>query len=56
MVGKLFEKILLNRILHEVNERGMMRDEQFGFRPMHSTSLHLARLILRLPETLAKRS
>jgi hypothetical protein len=37
MIGKLFEKILLVRILHEVNVRGQMRDEQFGFRPKHST-------------------
>ena len=42
--GKLFEKILLARILHVVRERGLMRDEQFGFRPRHSTSLQLARL------------
>jgi len=32
MIGKLFDKILLARILHEVSERGLMRDEQFGFR------------------------
>jgi len=44
-IGKLFEKILLARILHEVSERGLMRDEQFGFRPRHSTSLQLARLV-----------
>jgi len=30
-IGKLFEKILSARILHEVSERGLMRDEQFGF-------------------------
>jgi hypothetical protein len=30
-VGKLFEKILLARVLREVNERGLLRDEQFGF-------------------------
>jgi hypothetical protein len=44
VIGKLFEKILLATILHEVSERGLMRDEQFGFRPRHSTSLQLARL------------
>jgi len=45
MIGKLIEKILLPRILHVLNERGLMRDERFGFRPIHSTSLQLARLV-----------
>jgi hypothetical protein len=44
-IGKLFEKILLARILHEVNVRRLQRNEQFGFRPEHSTSLLLARLV-----------
>ena len=47
-IGKLFEKILLAKILHEVSERGLMRDEQSGFRPSHSTSLQLARLVGRI--------
>ena len=46
--GKLFEKILLARILHIVSKCGLMRDEQFGFRPRHSTSLQLARLVERI--------
>jgi hypothetical protein len=44
-VGKLVEKILLNRILNEVSELGLVRDEQFGFRPRHSTSLQLAHFV-----------
>jgi hypothetical protein len=47
-IGELFEKILLARMLHEVSERGLMRDERFGFRPRHSTSLQLARLVERI--------
>ena len=48
-IGKLLEKILLARILHVVSERRLMRDEQFGFRPRHSTSLlQLARLVERI--------
>jgi len=46
-IDKLFENILLARILHEVSERGQMRDEQFWFRPRHSTSLQLERLVER---------
>jgi hypothetical protein len=30
-VGTLFEKILLTRVLLEVNESGLLRDEQIGF-------------------------
>jgi len=47
-IGKVFEKILLVRILWVVNERGLLRDGQFGFRPKHSTSLQLARLVERI--------
>ena len=47
-IGKLFEKILLARILYVVHERGLFRDEQFGFRPGHSTSLQLAPLVERI--------
>jgi hypothetical protein len=54
-IGKLLEMILLARILYEVNVRGLLRDEQFGSRPKHSTSLQLARLVERITGTLAKR-
>ena len=30
-VGKLFEKILLSRVMAENNSRGFLRDKQFGF-------------------------
>jgi hypothetical protein len=47
-IGKLFEKILLARMLHKGSVSGLMREEQFGFRPKHSTSLQLAHLVERL--------
>jgi hypothetical protein len=47
-VGKLSEKILLTRVPWEVNERGLLRDKQFGFRPKHSMTLQLARLAERV--------
>jgi len=47
-IGKLFEKILLVRFLQVVKERGPLRDEQFRFKPKHSTSLQLARLVERI--------
>jgi len=54
-IGKLFEKILLARILHVINERGLMRDEQFGFNPTHSTSLQLAPLVERITRNLGEK-
>ena len=54
-IGKLFERILLTTILHEVGERGLLRDEQFGFRPRHSTSLQLARLVERITKNFGER-
>jgi len=51
-IGKVFETNLLDRILHEVSGRRLMRDEQFGFRPRHSTSLQLACLTERITRTL----
>ena len=47
-VRKSFEKILLARILIEVSDRGLMLDEQFGFRPKHSTYLPQGRLTERI--------
>ena len=36
---KLFDKILLTRILSQLSGRGFLRNEQFGFGPKHSTSV-----------------
>jgi hypothetical protein len=47
-VGKLFEKILLDRILHKINVSGLMREEHFVFGPSHGTLLQLARLVERI--------
>jgi hypothetical protein len=49
-IGKLFESILLSRILNEISGRELLRDEQFGSRPKHNTTLQLARLV----ETVAR--
>ena len=54
-IGKLFEKNLLATILHEVSERGLMRDEKFSFRSRNTTFMQLARLVGRIIRTLDKR-
>jgi hypothetical protein len=53
-IRKVFEKILLCRILSEVSERGLLSDEQFGFRPKHSISLQLAPLLKKYPGALSR--
>jgi hypothetical protein len=54
-IGKLSEKIELNRILHQVGECGLLSDEQFGFRPGHSTSQQMARLVERITRNFVER-
>jgi hypothetical protein len=54
-LGKLFEKILLTTVVREVNERGLLRDEQFGFRSKDSKTLQLARLVVRVNRTFDER-
>ena len=54
-IGKLFEKILLGRILHEVKERGLMRDEQFGLDPDIARPRSWPASLKELPGTLEKR-
>jgi len=55
MIGKLFDKILLIRILNEVSGHGFMRNDQFGFGPKHVTALQLARIIERVPGNLEEK-
>ena len=54
-IGKLFEKILLSRILSEISGCRLLRDDQFGFRPKHSTSLQLALLVQRVTRNFGKK-
>jgi len=35
-------------MLYKLSDRGLKRDEQFGFRPRHNTSLQLASLVERI--------
>jgi hypothetical protein len=47
-IGKLFENILLCMIITDVSGGGLLRDEQFGFRPKHSTNFQVDRLVERV--------
>jgi hypothetical protein len=50
-VDKLFEKILLARVLWEINERGLLRDEHFGFDPGTARSCNRTALLKEWTET-----
>ena len=54
VIGKLFEKIFNARILH-LSERGLIRDEQFGFIPRLSTSPQLAWLVENISRNFGKK-
>jgi hypothetical protein len=54
-VGKLFEKILLARVLQKINKRGPVLDKQFMLRSRHSTTLQLARLVERVNRNVNER-
>ena len=46
-VGTFFEKILLSRIMTEINFRCLLKDEQFEIRTWLAKRLHLARVLKR---------
>jgi hypothetical protein len=37
-IGEVLERVILTRLVRVTNENGVLPDEQFGFRPQHSTS------------------
>jgi hypothetical protein len=53
--GKLFEKILLTRVLCEISGHGLLRNEQFVFIPTHNTSLHLTQLVERFSRAFSEK-
>ena len=54
-IGKFFEMILFNRILYHLGEDGLLRDEQFGFRPGLRKFLQVARLVERITRNFGER-
>jgi hypothetical protein len=44
MMGKLFEKVILQILQKHINERDLLNASQFGFRACHSTTLQCMRL------------
>jgi hypothetical protein len=53
-VGRPSENNLLGRVLTDMSDRGMVRNEQFAFRPTTSTTVQLA-LIVGSKETFSRR-
>jgi hypothetical protein len=51
-ISKLYLNILLSRVLEELNESGLLSDEQSGFQLMLGTTLQLDRLVERVNRNL----
>jgi hypothetical protein len=49
-LGKLFEKIILKRMNSQIQERNLLRDDQFGFKRGHSTIHALLRNVERITQ------
>jgi hypothetical protein len=45
ILSKVFEKILLERLLHIVQNKQLLQDHQFGFRQRHSTIHQTHRIV-----------
>jgi hypothetical protein len=44
-IGKIFEKLILNRLLDFEAEKRILKDQQFGFRSKHSTTQQIVRIV-----------
>jgi hypothetical protein len=54
-IEKLFEKILLNRVVKNINVRSLLRNKQFGFPLRLFTILQLVHLVVRVNKDLDER-
>ena len=53
--GKIFERIIYNRLYNFLTSKGVLQDEQFGFRKGHSTSAALNYSVRQIEEALNKK-
>ena len=51
--GKIFEKIIYNRLYTFLTANGVLHDEQFGFRKGHSTTHALHRSVINISKSLS---
>jgi hypothetical protein len=54
-VSKVFEKLLLKRLLRMVENNGLIPNHQFGFRKRHSTIEQTYQIVRRINEALEKK-
>lgn len=52
-MGKILEKLILNRL--KIHIMPKIRPEQFGFRPQHSTTIQLSKVLGNITDSLNKR-
>lgn len=51
-IGKIFEKIICNRISNYLEENSLLNEQQFGFRRSHSTTHQIVRITDHIARTL----
>lgn len=55
VISKMFEKILLSRLLDEMTQRNIIPDHQFGFRQRHGTVEQIHRVCNTIRDTLERK-
>jgi hypothetical protein len=56
IMSKVFEKLLLDRLLPIITERGLISNRQFGFRQHHSTIEQIHRVTQVINQTIDEKS
>ena len=55
-VGKITERVILDRLNAQIEELNLMPPEQFGFRQFHGTDLQLLRIVEEIHQAMDNRN
>src|SRR5699024_7349147 len=51
VLGKVLEKLMIQRVLYDLRSRGLLSDKQHGFTPKKSTSSAISQLVDHMKST-----